>query len=91
MQPLNLPTGNSSLVDENGYTTQVWFQFFTGLFKRLGGTPGFFQLPSYTVASLPSASLFPQCLVYVSNSATGKVLAASNGTHWVWGDGSIVS
>jgi hypothetical protein len=46
-------------------------------------------LPSYTVATLPTASA--RGLVYVSDGAGGKRLAVSDGTGWRWPDGSTVS
>lgn len=40
------------------------------------------QPPSYTVATLPPASEFPNGIVYVSNEAGGAVPAFSDGTNW---------
>ncbi len=39
-------------------------------------------LPSYTVATLPSASANPQRLVYVSDESGGPVPVFSDGTNW---------
>jgi len=50
-----------------------------------------FQLPSYTVATLPSAATFARCLVFVSNGTTNKRFAISDGTNWRWPDGAVVS
>ena len=50
-----------------------------------------FQLPSYTVAGLPSAATYPRCLVYVSNGTANKRLAVSDGSAWRWPDGAVVS
>lgn len=49
------------------------------------------KLPSYTVATLPAASAFAQCIAYVSNGASNKRLAVSDGTNWRFPDGAIVS
>ena len=49
------------------------------------------KIPSYTVATLPSASTYSQCLVYVSNGTSNKRLAISDGTNWRFLDGAIVS
>lgn len=50
-----------------------------------------FQLPGYTVATLPSAATYPRCMVYVSDGTTNKRLAISDGTNWRWPDGAVVS
>jgi hypothetical protein len=49
------------------------------------------RLPSYTVASLPSASTHVRSLVFVSDGASSKRLAVSDGTNWLWPDGTVVS
>ncbi|PWC88063.1 hypothetical protein TSH100_08180 [Azospirillum sp. TSH100] len=46
-------------------------------------------LPSYTVATLPTAAA--RGLIYVSDGAGGKKLAVSDGANWRWPDGAIVS
>ena len=47
-------------------------------------------LRSYTVAGLPSPSPAAQ-LIYVSDGASNKRLAVSDGSNWRWPDGGIVS
>lgn len=42
-----------------------------------------FQLQSYTVAGVPTASSYTGCLIYVSNETGGATVAVSNGTNWV--------
>lgn len=54
-------------------------------------TDGPFRLPSFTVSTLPTASKWAQCLIYVSNGTTNKRLAVSDGTNWRFPDGNIVS
>ncbi|WP_430259770.1 pyocin knob domain-containing protein [Neorhizobium sp. IRS_2294] len=49
------------------------------------------KLPPFTVATLPAASAYSRCIVYVSDGSGGKRQATSNGTNWVWGDGTVVS
>ncbi|MFM7304887.1 MAG: hypothetical protein ACKO4X_16365, partial [Alphaproteobacteria bacterium] len=49
------------------------------------------QLPSFTVATLPAAASYPRCMIYVSNGATNKRLAISDGTSWRWPDGAVVA
>jgi hypothetical protein len=39
-------------------------------------------LMSYTVATLPTASLWEGAIIYVSNEIGGKTLAFSDGTNW---------
>lgn len=50
-----------------------------------------FRLPTYTVATLPSATTFARCLIYVSDGTTNKRFAVSDGTSWRWPDGAVVS
>lgn len=47
-------------------------------------------LRPYTVATLPSASTSAR-MVFVSDGASNKRLAVSDGTNWRWPDGTIVS
>ncbi|MDH6265549.1 hypothetical protein M2360_000939 [Rhizobium sp. SG_E_25_P2] len=49
------------------------------------------RLPSYTVSTLPSASAYSRGLIYVSNGASNKRLAISDGTAWRFPDGAVVS
>ena len=49
------------------------------------------QLPSFTIATLPPAATYPRCMIYVSDGATNKRLAISDGTAWRWPDGLVVS
>lgn len=49
------------------------------------------QIPGFTVATLPSASTFNRCLIYVTDGTANKRLAVSDGTNWRWPDGAIVS
>jgi len=50
-----------------------------------------FRLPTYTVATLPSAATFARCLVHVSDGTANKRFAISDGTSWRWPDGAVVS
>lgn len=49
---------------------------------RLVSVTGPQQLFTYTVAGLPSAAMFLNAIVYVSNAAGGAVQAFSDGTNW---------
>lgn len=46
-------------------------------------------IPSYTVATLPTAT--SRGLIYVSDGASNKRLAVADGANWRWPDGAIVS
>jgi len=48
-------------------------------------------LPSYTVATLPSAAANMRGIIYVSDGTSNKRQAVSDGTNWRWPDGAIVS
>lgn len=48
-------------------------------------------IPSYTVATLPTAATYTRGLIYVSDGTSNKRLAVSDGTNWRWPDGAIVS
>ncbi|MEO3473409.1 glycosyl hydrolase family 28-related protein [Roseomonas sp. CAU 1739] len=50
-----------------------------------------FKLPTYTVATLPSAATFARCLIFVSDGTANKRFAVSDGTSWRWPDGAVVS
>jgi hypothetical protein len=54
------------------------------LIKRTGGVSGkaFGPLPSYTVATLPSASANARCWIWVSDETGGATAAISDGTNW---------
>lgn len=49
------------------------------------------KITSFTVATLPSASAYNQCIAYVSNGTGNKRLAVSDGANWRFPDGAIVS
>lgn len=49
------------------------------------------RLPTYTVATVPSASTYSRGLIYVSDGTSNKRLAISDGTNWRWPDGAVVS
>jgi len=55
----------------------------SGPFTSIAGFVGDIQVPTYTVASAPSAASIAGTLIYVSNGAAGAaILAFSNGTDW---------
>ncbi len=54
----------------------IWESFFRRLAERASA------LPSFTVATLPSAADNPQMLIYVSDAAGGAIPAFSDGADW---------
>ncbi|CAO3452230.1 Phage tail fiber protein [Azospirillum argentinense] len=70
-------TGTGALVHRNNSTVIVDANSHIGL-------------RAYTVATLPSASSASR-LIYVSDGASSKRLAVSDGTNWRWPDGAVVS
>ena len=49
-----------------------------------GNVVGAIRVPTYTVATAPSAASIAGTVIYVSNGAAGSpVLAFSNGTNWL--------
>lgn len=49
------------------------------------------RLPSYTVATLPSAATYVRGMIYVSDGTSNKRLAISDGINWRFPDGTVVS
>mgnify|MGYP003663146093 CR=1 FL=1 len=50
------------------------------------------RLPSYTVATLPTAGNFTSCLIWVTDEVGGSTMATSDGTNWRrMSNGAIVS
>ena len=58
-----------------------------------GDVVGLVQVPTYTVATAPSAASIAGSLIYVSDGAAGSaILAFSNGTDWKRSDtGATIS
>lgn len=55
--------------------------------QTIGGAKTFSlppRLPTYTVATVPSAATYARGLAYISDGAGGKKIAYSNGTNWLW-------
>ncbi|WP_139274710.1 pyocin knob domain-containing protein [Rhizobium sp. NFR03] len=78
----------------NAYTDTGAYKMTPWTVSRATGVMAFnlpVKLPSYTVATLPSASAFAQGIVYVSNGTASKRLAISDGANWRFADGAIVS
>lgn len=49
------------------------------------------KLPSYTIATLPSAAANPQGIAYVSDNTGNKRLVVSDGTNWRYPDGNLAA
>lgn len=66
------------------YPERIGAELITGVWTISGAwvftAP--FQLPSYTVATVPTASTYPRSLIWVSDESGGSVPAFSDGTNW---------
>jgi hypothetical protein len=49
------------------------------------------RLPTYTVATVPSAATYARGLIYISDGTANKRLAISDGTDWRFPDGNVVT
>lgn len=57
-----------------------------------GDVIGAVQLPTYTVASAPSATGLTGTIIYVSNGLAGApCVAVSNGTNWISPAGTAIA
>jgi uncharacterized protein YaiE (UPF0345 family) len=69
-------TFSGPVVSTNGFTGDV-----------TGDVVGLVQVPTYTVATAPSAASIAGSLIYVSDGAAGSaILAFSDGTDWLRSD-----
>ena len=57
--------------------------------KHTRNTP--VKLPPYTVLTVPPPANWAECLIYVTNGASGLSVAVSDGTNWRWMDGTIIT
>jgi hypothetical protein len=65
---------------------------FSGPVTSTNGFIGAIDLPTYTVASAPSAAGLTGTIVYVSNGLAGApCIAVSNGTNWISPAGTTIS
>lgn len=66
---------------------------FSGPVNSAAGFVGAIQLPTYTVASAPSASAAGAgTIIYVSNGLAGApTVAVSNGTNWISAAGTTIA
>jgi hypothetical protein len=77
----------SPLIRDGKLASDTWalvLRRISGLIQRTGGIDGqaLGPLPSYTVATLPSASTNVRGLIYVDDETGGAVVAFSDGTNW---------
>ena len=79
--PIKQPPMSTSIVNENGNTSTQWALWFDSLFRQLNLLQPT-ELPSYSASSLPIASRFEGCLIYVPDESGGKTIAFSDGTDW---------
>lgn len=60
------------------------YSHFSGPVASANGFEGAITVPTFTVATAPSAASLAGTVVYVSNGAAGSpVLAFSDGTNWL--------
>ena len=65
---------------------------FSGPVASTNGFEGAVQLPTYTVASAPSAASLTGTVIYVSNGLAGApCIAVSNGTNWISPAGTTIA
>lgn len=89
---LVLPSALSALMQPGDRRVSPGFyQYWLEIGRALMGQGGIVQLPSYTVATLPDAAANVQGLIYVSDGASNKRLAVSDGTNWRFPDGAVVT
>ena len=60
--------------------------------RLIGSPPAAYVLSSYTVTTLPDATIYLGGVIYVSNQSTGAEPAFSDGTNWrIFSTRAIVS
>ena len=79
--PLNKPPIDGETLLKTGRLTQTWVLWFTQVWKILSGSEPVI-LTDYTVATLPSPSVYRRGLIYVTNETGGAVPAFSDGVNW---------
>ena len=67
--------------------TSLWTQLLQAinlLIRRTGGQSGaaFGPMPVYTVATVPDATAYAYCWIFVSNETGGATMAFSDGSNW---------
>lgn len=73
---------NEGIISRGGtYLTVSWRLFFDRLEKLLNLSRPW-ELPSYTVATVPSAADYLGSIIFVSNETGGSTVAYSDGTNW---------
>jgi hypothetical protein len=65
---------------------------FSGPVTSTNGFVGDIKIPTYTVATAPSAAGLTGTLIYVSNGLAGApTVAVSNGTDWISAAGTAIA
>lgn len=70
-----------AVAEKSGPMRTAWFRWVSQVSDILGGRRPL-QLLSKTVATVPTASDWTGCIIYVSNETGGAVVAFSDGTNW---------
>jgi len=77
---LGKPFFSAPIADQSGLVGRSWRGWLQDLQQYIGHKP--FPIKSYTVSTLPDASIFESHLVYVSDETGGATVAFSDGTDW---------
>ena len=87
IEPIVTQPDHGEIVIESGVASSN-FQIFlddvilriNDLIENLGGAA--VRLPTYTVATVPTAAEWTNSIIYVSDESGGAVTAFSDGTNW---------
>lgn len=74
------PPVRAYLVTKTGNIAPMWLQWAEAISSYFGVRP--LPLSRYTVSTVPAASAFPGCVIYVSDETGGATMAFSDGTNW---------
>lgn len=74
---VDLPTYGDRIT-ESDHASMQFHLFLESLVNAVNA----FQAPSYTVATVPDATLAETSIIYVSDESGGATLAFSDGTNW---------
>jgi len=83
-----------TLVDANQTIAIIYNtiqQIIRALIPTLGISKGILTLPGYTLTTLPSVTANTGNICVVTNGTSNKWLVYSNGTNWLYTDGTIAA
>jgi len=82
--------GGTPNIQAQGADTNIGLTLSPKGARPVGSTAPF-QLPVYTIATLPAAATYSRSLACVSDGSSSRSLAFSDGTVWRWADGTVVA